>query len=546
VTALAFPLRSNPSPVRFMGEARLINCFPEETGPENRNPVAILSIPGQTEFADVTDIASRGMIAIDEANVAYSLHGSTLFEIAEDGTPTEIIGVVPGSQPVIMERGPERLMSSTVEISIASPAVVSWTNHRLPEDTAIQFSTTGSLPDGLEVGTTYYVLASGLTANSFQISDEEGGSAINTTGGQTGTHTAIRTDPTVQVVIVSDLATFCLEDGNLFFIDLPEPANSVTFLDGRWIFGTASGRYFWSELNNARVVSSLSFATAEARPDGLVRAFADRGELWLFGKTTVEVHTGSGDAELPFQPLGGSFIDKGCGARDSVVSFDNAPHWVGHDGIVYRGEGYSAVRVSTHAVETAIKAVSKATIRAYIDTDRGHSFYVLTCQEWTWALDAATGSWCERKSYQRSDWRAWPYCQAFGKRLVGDKETGRLMELTDDVFNEDGRPIRCEMILPDIPGAMIHHRVEIDVATGVGTVTDDALVMLSWSDDGGHTYGSERVVSLGREGDWERRVRFNRLGMARTPRGRRYRIAVSDPVLKAFYLGDVQGEAVAA
>lgn len=81
--------------------------------------------------------------------------------------------------------------TSTVTISVATPGVISWTGHGLAAGTAIKFSTTGALPTGLTAGTTYYVV-SPLT-DSFSVSATKGGSAINTTGTQNGTHTATTT-----------------------------------------------------------------------------------------------------------------------------------------------------------------------------------------------------------------------------------------------------------------------------------------------------------------------------------------------------------------
>ncbi|WP_227633381.1 hypothetical protein, partial [Klebsiella pneumoniae] len=46
---------------------------------------------------------------------------------------------------------------------------------------------------GVQAGLNYYVLSSGLTANAFQFSATSGGSAVNTSGSQSGTHTLDRT-----------------------------------------------------------------------------------------------------------------------------------------------------------------------------------------------------------------------------------------------------------------------------------------------------------------------------------------------------------------
>jgi hypothetical protein len=81
-------------------------------------------------------------------------------------------------------------MSSTVTITIASPGVVSWTDHRLVPGQPVVLTTTGALPTGLTAGTTYYVIAAGIGADVFRVSATVGGAAINTSGTQSGTHTA--------------------------------------------------------------------------------------------------------------------------------------------------------------------------------------------------------------------------------------------------------------------------------------------------------------------------------------------------------------------
>lgn len=82
--------------------------------------------------------------------------------------------------------------SSTVTITIASPGVVSWTAHGMSNGTAVKLSTTGALPTGLTAGTTYYVV--NAATNTFQLSATRGGTAINTSGTQSGTHTATQLD----------------------------------------------------------------------------------------------------------------------------------------------------------------------------------------------------------------------------------------------------------------------------------------------------------------------------------------------------------------
>lgn len=79
--------------------------------------------------------------------------------------------------------------SSTVTITIASPGVVTWNAHPLSNGDGIRLQTTGALPTGLTANTTYYVI--NKATNTFQLSTSRGGTAINTSGTQSGTHTAI-------------------------------------------------------------------------------------------------------------------------------------------------------------------------------------------------------------------------------------------------------------------------------------------------------------------------------------------------------------------
>lgn len=79
----------------------------------------------------------------------------------------------------------------TFTVTIASPAVFSKTGHQLGVGDKVTFSTTGALPTGLTAGTTYYVISAGLAADAFEVSTTDGGSAVNTTGSQSGTHSMI-------------------------------------------------------------------------------------------------------------------------------------------------------------------------------------------------------------------------------------------------------------------------------------------------------------------------------------------------------------------
>ena len=96
--------------------------------------------------------------------------------------------------------------SSTVTISIAAPGVVTWTDHGLSVNDTIRFTTTGALPTGLAINTTYYVKTV-LSPNRFTVSASAGGAAITTSGTQSGTQTALVWYGTAVVAVANTAVT---------------------------------------------------------------------------------------------------------------------------------------------------------------------------------------------------------------------------------------------------------------------------------------------------------------------------------------------------
>jgi hypothetical protein len=120
--------------------------------------------------------------------------------------------------------------TSAVTISIASPAVVGWTGHGFSAGQPVIFSTTGALPTGAVAGTIYYVLAAGLGANVFEIGATAGGSAINTSGSQSGSHTG-QASPTITRVVTGTAALG--EYDRITFPDKPFAGSySIAFKSG--------------------------------------------------------------------------------------------------------------------------------------------------------------------------------------------------------------------------------------------------------------------------------------------------------------------------
>ena len=100
-------------------------------------------------------------------------------------------GAPPGSfsyNNYLPDAGDANTCGNTFTVTTASPAVITKNNHGFVAGDQVLFTTTGALPTGLTKYTRYYVLSTGLTTNSFRVSTTSGGSAVNTSGSQSGTH----------------------------------------------------------------------------------------------------------------------------------------------------------------------------------------------------------------------------------------------------------------------------------------------------------------------------------------------------------------------
>ncbi len=80
-------------------------------------------------------------------------------------------------------------IAGTFTVTIATPGVFTMNNHGLVANDTIRLETTGALPTGLSANTTYHVISTGLSDNDFRVSTTQGGSAVNTSGSQSGVHT---------------------------------------------------------------------------------------------------------------------------------------------------------------------------------------------------------------------------------------------------------------------------------------------------------------------------------------------------------------------
>lgn len=318
-------------------------------------------------------------------------------------------------------------------------------------------------------------------------------------------------------------------------------------LDGYFLrLDAATSTLYLSDLLDGLTWDPTQFAQRSIAPDPWIAMAVNYREIWLFGTETSEVWVNVGSFPFPFAPHPSGLIPYGIAAPFSVKNVAGTLIWLTRTangaGQVVAASGFTPQVISTHALQVAI--ASYDTINDAIgDTIEmlGHTFYVLTFPTagHTWVYDVTTQVWVEWLTWVSASneyiaWRPLFHAYAFGKHLVLDRSAGNIYELSHEFTTdvEDGY-IRRLRRFPGLTNELkrtFYDQFILYLETGLGLPSgqgSDPQIMLRASDDGGKTWGNERMCSAGAEGAYKTRAMWNRMGSARD---RVFEISCTDPI----------------
>lgn len=339
---------------------------------------------------------------------------------------------------------------------------------------------------------------------------------------------------TTELVLVDGANGYVLNLGTNAFSRITSEgwlgSKRVSYLDGYFIFvDPGTQKFYCSAIDDASSLDALDFASAESSPDNINAHLVDHREIWLLGDLTTEVWFNAGGSDFPFARNQGAILEVGCIATFSAQKIDNGLMWLGRDkngsGIVYRSNGYQASRISTIAVEEALQASSDLSQAvAYVYQQDGMTFYAVNAPgvASTWVYEVSTGAWHERCDLDANgefeQWRVTSHVYSLGLHLMGDA-SGKLYRLdkTKNTFNGDRR--KCRRVSPHSSVPLLdwlkYQEFVLDLQVGLNAQGSNPVAELSWSNDGGMTYGNPVQRSIGAVGQYFARVVWQRLGMAR-------------------------------
>ena len=289
-----------------------------------------------------------------------------------------------------------------------------------------------------------------------------------------------------------------------------ELARTILYTGNRFLaLLNSTGIWHFSAVLNGRLWDGADFATAESEPDELRDMVTLDGVLILLGAESVEFWGPNGDPELPYTPIQQRVFEQGVIGTGCTVVVDNTFFWIGADKITYRNGEVPIAVADDGIVERA--GVSNS-FRLYLLEDERHKFLCQRHDANTMVLDVTSQQWCEFKSYGRDNFRAGPN--------FGDDDTGQIWRW-GDYIDAGGELERLFMAGSEMDASSLINNIRVTCEIGttpylVGAHIDPVIEMRT-SNDAGNTWTRWRSKTLGVQGEYRNRVRWQKVGLFDDP-----------------------------
>lgn len=331
--------------------------------------------------------------------------------------------------------------------------------------------------------------------------------------------------------------------------DAPTTVSHVAFIDKYLLANEVDTRKCHrSDVGAPDAWSSNDFS-AESKYDNLRAIGVENLEVYLLGDKTLEVWVDTG-ADSPFARVSGGYIPSGTIAPYSF-KFCYAPVntwvWVDHTKSLVALNGRVTQNLST-SLDRYLQQDGVVLTDAAGDFFRtlGHAFYALhmPTQDETAVLDFTSGLWgnwayWDSVAGEHDRWRG--NCVAlapeWGKVLVGDRANGKIYELDQETYQDNGDTIKMlvrtgHIDRGDIYAKKVCSRVDFRAKKTVPGGGETIELKVRYRDNGETTWSSEKTVSLAAEsGDLYYKGSLRRLGRYNT---RQWEMYVTDNVSVAL------------
>lgn len=225
----------------------------------------------------------------------------------------------------------------------------------------------------------------------------------------------------------------------------PTVVTQGLFFDGFFIVLTPDGEFFLSSPEDGTTWNALDFAAENQFADTVVAMSKTHDNLWLYGTQNTGPYYNSGQPISPYIPIPGSLIEHGILAPFSAVELDNTTYWLSQDEHgalgVCSGQGYIPVKVSNPAIDYKLSRSKTLTQALGFAYQMGANLFYCLCVpdlDTTIVYNIATKQFHEWAHWDTTLMRWIPsvarnHVYAWQRHLVGDRQSGLIYELRDDL-----------------------------------------------------------------------------------------------------------------
>ena len=319
---------------------------------------------------------------------------------------------------------------------------------------------------------------------------------------------------TTMVIVTGGDGEYTFDGTTLTPTALGTNPTNVEYLNSRFLYDDDDGRVGVTAVASTTVPGG-NFFSPESAPDALVRTYVFNQFAYLFGEKTIEPWQNVISGTPPYERMNGAIIENvGLGGRAAIAHTEKAIYFVSDTGDAQQLQGFSPTQISTVAISNAWRGYTLTDAIVQTADILGLDFVIFSFPTdlRTWCYVEQYGLWFELENgTDKGRWLGNSIIEAYGLILVADFATGNIYELDPDTFTDNGVTTVRERIFQPLAGETFGtprqfyqmQEFGLSIETGLGNTSElNPLIAISFSTNGGKSYGNERFKNVGQEGEY--------------------------------------------
>lgn len=312
----------------------------------------------------------------------------------------------------------------------------------------------------------------------------------------------------------------------------------VVWVDG-YFMTTDGTSLVVTDLNDPMQVNPLKYGSSEAAPDPVVALRKLRNEVYAVNRYTIEVFDNAGGNLFPFNRVEGAQVQRGALSKTCVTVFNDVLVFLGgaynESPSLWTTNGANSIRLATSEIDNILGEYTDAQLAAALVESRitnGHSYLYVHLENKTLLYDADVSTRLGRPVWSILTtskvginlYRARGFVYCYNKWLCGDPASAQYGYLSSDIMSHYNQLVQWQfstvIMYADGKGA-IFHSLELQGLTGRVALGAKPVIATSYSTDG-LIWSQDKVISMGKIGDRNKRLQWRGMGKMDSTRIQRF------------------------